>query len=159
MARYCTVDDLRQVAAKYRNQIQGSGKTPTPITTAQAEQLIDDASDQVRAIMQPAYKISIIDGYDPDFPPLIVMLTKLLAGLYLYNRYGAANNSEDIKIRQSLERTITQVRRSIAGRNLVDTLGAKVPTQDPGFALITGTSIADEDRQNRTFQVEYGPCQ
>lgn len=136
---YCTAQNVRDTAVKYVNQMEGGGGNTDLqiITTDQIEAMIADASDFVRSILQPRYLPETIDGYDPDFPPVVVTATKVYAAILLYQRFGALNEDADAKAVEALQQQLGQCVRTI-GNGLLQTDDGTVVPQTLGVTLYQG---------------------
>jgi hypothetical protein len=124
---YCTTTDVANMVGKYRDQIQGFAGQATTITTAQVDVLIDDASDRVRAMIQPRYSVETIESYS-QVPPLINMAAKTQAAIYFYERLMSKNMAEDADIINKLKMSLGQIERNINSGLVQDALGNYVPT-------------------------------
>ena len=132
---YCTVDDVLSVAITFREDVlPESGDTASfryktnTISRDDITALILEASDMVRMLYKPRYSITTIDGYDPNFPPIIVHLTKVYTAILMYQRYANQDIERNKGIIESYNRSMRAYSQIIANGALVDTDDERVPT-------------------------------
>lgn len=123
---YCTATDVVDVAVKYKDVTQGFVINVQNISTAQIETLIAEASLETIAQFHPFYKLDVIDGYSPDYPPLIVYTTKIYAAILLYDRFGSANQDIDRAVIDKLYIEYQRCVRNIQGGFVYSVAGDEV---------------------------------
>lgn len=149
MKYYCTITDVLAVATDYRRDVETDStisgspaqyelNTET-ITQAEVEEIIYEASEIVRKIIQPRYDPDVIDAYDPDYPPVIVYLTQYQAAVMMYQRYGT-QNVERSRIMIAVLRDQVRLQRMIIENGALVDINGNVITTLGNPSVLTGAS-------------------
>ena len=161
---YCGVDDILEVVPEYRKDVipeTASGEDESifqpntgTIPRGDIEKIVSEASEMVRLKLQPRYDITVIDAYDPNFPPVLAYYTAAYGALLVMERYGAQNVSMNAEVVKRVERSIQTYRQIIAGGVLLDTTGVKVPTVvNPRVTLgSTNTDFTADEKLKECYE-------
>jgi hypothetical protein len=146
MATYCTYTDVLKVAQEFKRKVVGSGhpQNDNTIPAADVTAIAAEASQMVNALLQPRYKVATIEAYT-TYPPVIVYLTAAYSAVLMNERYGASSVDQNKKLIDRYSRSIAEYKAIIQNGALVDSTGAKVPTQvDPVILQDTGNFVSND---------------
>jgi len=139
LKKYCTVADVLSVAIGFVDDVwpeQGSppagivshrNNTKT-IPAEDVEYIISEASELVRARIQPEYDPDIIDGYESEgYPPVVIYMTKTLSTILMLQRYRPQSVTQNKELIQELQTTMDIYDKIIANGALRRQGGDLVP--------------------------------
>lgn len=139
MNNYCSIDDVLSVAIDFRKDVWPAESAPADInrgpntkTIAAAEvtYIIAEASEMVRAWLQPHYSPAVIDAYGADsYPPVVIYLTKAYAAIMMYEQYASTSMDRNDKLIAELDRRMNEYRQIIGNGALSDADGNLVERQ------------------------------
>ena len=149
MKSYCTVEQVLKVAIVFWDDVWPTFSVPTDIVShkqntktipkADVEAIIEEASEMVRAQIKPYYDSVVIDNFDPDYPPVIVYLTKTLSAMLMLERYapvGIQNSEHNKALIDRFKRSMKEYQDIIVNGALTDENGTLVSrTQDVSVLL------------------------
>jgi hypothetical protein len=145
--QYCTADDILGVAYLYAHDVapllpdSSANAVYEPNTYRIPRSAVDDIADEatqyVRNVVAPHYKLDVIDAYYPAFPPVIVAFTKTVGAMMMYERYGVLNPEFIEKYTKPLTKWIERYSLIVTGLNLRDVDGEKVPTAIGAGGMLT----------------------
>lgn len=151
MKAYCSIEDVLSVAVIFRKDVvpligsTDNTATYTPntytIPREDVEDIIIEASEMVRKILQPRYEISVIDGYDPSYPPVVVFLTKTYSAMIMLERYASQSTDRNNELISTLNRSMLAYKKIITNGLLTDVNDLVVPS-------LNGTVFLKETNSN-----------
>lgn len=81
--RYCSAQDVAEIIPALGDNFDGTGLAPSTV-----DDLIGEASNQVRILISSRYQLAMIDDEAQPLPESIRYLTRLKAALLAVERFG-----------------------------------------------------------------------
>ena len=136
MKDYCTVLDVLAVARVYLQDVDVTWpyavstfrEVTNTIAKEEIEVFITEASEMVRGKLRPRYDTDIIDAYDPDYPPVVIYLTKSYTAKMCLTRFAPASADRDKVLIDKINEYIDEYEQIIISGSLFDGLGVQIVT-------------------------------